>query len=62
MKFAVLALIAAVAADGKTDSTSWNKCSSGGDCSPGWICCGVTKKSDGSDASSTGIKICTDLK
>ena len=66
MKFALVALVAAVAAatgDAKAattdDSWKWSVCLKAGDCKDGWICCNATKKADGSDAT-TGTMICTD--
>ena len=62
MKFATFAALVTVAAaaDPKPVKNAWDKCSSGADCSEGWICCLITKKPDGSD-STTDTKICTDL-
>ena len=62
MKFALVALVAAVSAaagDKTDDSWKWSVCLKAGDCGDGWICCNATKKADGSDAS-TGTMICTD--
>tara|TARA_B110000285_G_C14604238_1_gene372043 strand:+ start:60 stop:452 length:393 start_codon:yes stop_codon:yes gene_type:complete len=68
MKFAILALVATVAAAGDVtpptspaDPSDWSVCKTGADCKgASYICCTVTKNNDGSDAS-PGNKICTDL-
>ena len=64
MKFALVALIATVAAADpvvtpKDDSWKWSMCVKASSCSDGWICCNATKKDDGSKAQ-TGVLICTD--
>ena len=65
MKFAVVALIAAVAAaDDKPvpktdDSWKWGVCIKAGDCGKTWVCCNATKTKDAKDAD-TGTLICTD--
>ena len=64
MKFAVVALIATVAAADtpvpKTDDTwKWDVCLKAGDCGKTWVCCNATKAKDGSSTSS-GTMICTD--
>ena len=64
MKFALVALIATVAAadpvtPAKDDSWKWSMCVKASSCSDGWICCNATKKTDGSKAQ-TGVMICTD--
>ena len=53
MKFALVALIATVAAadpvtPAKDDSWKWSMCVKASSCSDGWICCNATKKTDGS--------------
>ena len=74
MKFALFALVATDAAadpaptggsgtpkTSPADPSDWNVCKTGADCKgASYICCTVTKKADGSDAS-PGNKICTDL-
>ena len=66
MKFAVIALVAVVAAEtsliatDKTDASDWATCKTGADCKGiSFYCCTVTKSSDGSDAS-PGNKLCAD--
>ena len=70
MKFAFIALIAAVtAADpaggGSTtgggasdDSWKWAVCLKATDCKDGWVCCGTTKDAEGK--TTTKEMICTD--
>ena len=66
MKFAVISLVAVVAAETSliatdtTDASDWAACKTGADCKgASFICCTVTKSSDGSDAS-PGNKLCAD--
>ena len=66
MKFAIVALIAAVAAADPApvvadDSWKWSVCLKASACKDSWICCDATKKSDGSKPT-TSTRICVDPK
>ena len=66
MKFAIVALIAVVAAADPApvvadDSWKWSVCLKASACKDGWVCCNATKKSDGSTAT-TGTRICVDTE